>query len=591
MWGWGRNNKDDEGSSASAGNRNSVLSSPKSPMSLGGANKIGNFNSSKSNNKTFSERSKQRRRSWGGKDKRSSAGELLSAVTIMEKGNSFHLTEAYSGIEVSLSQDKTAQSPANKNGLANPFLSASSAGQCTSSVGGAISLPQQLAERQKVYRAQFQSVHAMSSASDAQARSPMSSASMPIDIRNFRKSKDHRLPLFDSKISIASYDDAMDLLKGYVVKDELQCVQDEIENTESEILSIEKDRGEIERLWVMNSTSATATTIETRGEQRGGESSSGVDRRMELDVNRFLATSQNIPIDKITQLQKERGLCLTVCIENAKTLESLLAKCGGKATTMSTRLGMNSRTKQGQDTSMITTVRPSVEGRSADGGGGASNIQNVTLMKCTGAESSFFVSRDVGNAFYHGRLPDRMFRRLRSRASSINGVVRPAVNQAVADPPHGSRDLLYLSTGPFGSYYCEFRSGECWWGLTTDDDELDAIFNEWDVYKVAFGPCSTLELADGTAYASTSWIVIARDGRAAWKNLPARLHNKLSSRLANETAPSEISLGCGGSYFVRFLGGKYIKMISISEESKDYYSDSFFLCMKQDRQTGSYQLG
>jgi hypothetical protein len=36
-------------------------------------------------------------------------------------------------------------------------------------------------------------------------------------------------------------------------------------------------------------------------------------------------------------------------------------------------------------------------------------------------------------------------------------------------------DLTYLSTGPHGCYYAEFRSGECWWGSAVEDHDFHAI--------------------------------------------------------------------------------------------------------------------
>jgi hypothetical protein len=572
MWGWGRNNKEDDSNSnnysTSHANKNiTVASSPRSPISLGGATKNASYHGSKQTNnsssttsKSLHEHSKQRRRSWGGKDRHLTAGELLPPVTIMEKGtSSVHLSEVYSGIEVSLSQDRGALNQPNNVGF-NQLRAGSS---MTIPQSGAISLPQQLADRQKVYRAQFQSVHSIISSSEGHARAPLSPSShdKSMDMSKFYKPRDHRLPLFESKMTLASYDETLALLKGYVVKEEAQCVQDEIDLTESEISSIEKDRGEIEQLWVMSSSVVSTTTVESKDDQGSGGSSADVDR-MEWDISRTLATRKNLPFEKIKQLQRERGVCLTVSIENSKTLESLLAKCGGKATTTSTKKGTHSRAKQGHDTSMITTVRPSSDGKAIDGGDGATSIQNVTLIKCPGAETSFFLSRDMGSAFYHGRIPDRMYRRMKNKSVSSVGeeksrIVSMGGNKSLVDPILGARELSYVSTGPFGCYYCEFRSEECWWGLTADDDELDAIFNEWDVYKIAFGPYLNVEQGGGKTLSSTSWIVIARDGRAAWKNLPSRLHNKLSSRLANESLPYDVSLGCGGSYFIRFLDGTY----------------------------------
>ena len=126
---------------------------------------------------------------------------------------------------------------------------------------------------------------------------------------------------------------------------------------------------------------------------------------------------------------------------------------------------------------------------------------------------------------------------------------------------HEIRDMKYLSTGPHGSYYAEFHSGECWWGLAVDDAVLNRVLQSWDVYRIAFGSIEFVDeesndIRDNTkAIASSSWIVVACDGRVAWRNLPAALSQVLESRIANKCAPVDVSLGPGGSYFVRFLDG------------------------------------
>jgi hypothetical protein len=106
-----------------------------------------------------------------------------------------------------------------------------------------------------------------------------------------------------------------------------------------------------------------------------------------------------------------------------------------------------------------------------------------------------------------------------------------------------------------GAYYAEFRSGERWWGAAAEDTEFDALCAAWDVGRVAFGPGSSLVDGAGREHRTTSWIVLARDGRVAWKGVPSRLHGRLERRLASEAAPVEASLGAGGSYFVRFADG------------------------------------
>lgn len=156
--------------------------------------------------------------------------------------------------------------------------------------------------------------------------------------------------------------------------------------------------------------------------------------------------------------------------------------------------------------------------------------------------SGFFFSRDAGKAQHWGRMPAKLYRRLQEQAGN-DGC--------------DFGDLVYMSSGARGCYFAQFRSGETWWGSAVEDDiDFHTILKTWDVYKVAFGPISTLEdLENGTKRLLNSWIILGQDGRAAWKNLPTQLHNRLSNRLASWAAISEVSLGPGGSFFVRFLDG------------------------------------
>ena len=160
-------------------------------------------------------------------------------------------------------------------------------------------------------------------------------------------------------------------------------------------------------------------------------------------------------------------------------------------------------------------------------------------MKISNSNSSFFFSRDTGKSQTWGHISAKLYRR---------------INQA-GSAGHEISDIVYLSTGPHGCYYVEFRSGEVWWGNAVDDNDFLRILEEWDVYRVVFGPIEVFEDESGNSQIANSWIIIGRDGRAAWKNLPSRLHHRLESRLANWAAPAEVSLGPGDSYFVRFLDG------------------------------------
>jgi len=67
----------------------------------------------------------------------------------------------------------------------------------------------------------------------------------------------------------------------------------------------------------------------------------------------------------------------------------------------------------------------------------------------------------------------------------------------------------------------------------------------FDVQRVAFGPFTS----------APSWIIIGKNGKVAWRNLPCRLDMLLSKRTSSMSAPCEVSLGEHGSYFIRFLDG------------------------------------
>jgi len=231
------------------------------------------------------------------------------------------------------------------------------------------------------------------------------------------------------------------------------------------------------------------------------------------------------PIER-TALQEKRGVCLTISLHNEPLREIFLSKCGCKPSII-TRDRHNK----------VITISP----ETCREGGAAATIQHISLVPTAAHGASFFISRDSGKAFYYSRLPDRLFRRLQSSKH------------------RDASDLIYVSAGPLGCYYAEFRSGECWWGVAVDDDDdpqdFDTLCREWDIARVVFGPCCAVEDNEGRKYRAVSWIVISQDGRAAWKNLPSRLHQTLEGRMASEAAPAEVSLGYGGSYFVRFLDG------------------------------------
>jgi hypothetical protein len=197
-------------------------------------------------------------------------------------------------------------------------------------------------------------------------------------------------------------------------------------------------------------------------------------------------------------------------------------KCGGK-------LQHIQRTRLFKNDDTIITLSPS----NCRPSGAATTLQHVGLIS-TDKHNGFFFTRDVGRSLAFGHVPNKLFRRMKQ------------------EERHDIGDLQYLNTGLHGCYYAQFHSGECWWGSAVEDSDFHRIMQSWDVHRVAFG---SIEYFEDDNQATNSWIVLSRDGRAAWKNIPPRLSQKLECRLASWSAPVEVSLGPGNSYFIRYLDG------------------------------------
>lgn len=437
--------------------------------------------------------------------------------TSVDSNHSMHLAETCSGIEVSLLYDKKRASPTIPS--SPPELSFSG--------NAVISLHEQLAKVSKIYRAQF-NVYKRSE----EIILPKSAVTKPPEFR----SRNHRIPLFKTEPEKPKmlFDDFMFLLRSHDAIAERACVKDELSQMDDEIAALESDRADVEKL-------------------AAAETPAGY-QKQDWDIHQQLVAKNNarVSFTQRTRLQEDRGLSLTVHFQSTKAQEALMSKCGCKASVLRTSFNQKGSIDNNNN-AVVTLIAP----HNCRDGGAAATIQHLTLLKKSTSSSdstSFFLSRDNGKSYSYGHLPDRIFRRMKD-----TGV----------DPLRCTADILYLSTGPLGCYYAEFRSGECWWGSAVNDLEFDTICREWDVYRIVFGPCTMFDdgrgEVHGRQYLASSWIVLARDGRAAWKNIPARLHSKLSSRLASESAPMEVALGQGDSYFVKFLDGT-------SKYSSGYYA-------------------
>jgi hypothetical protein len=328
----------------------------------------------------------------------------------------------------------------------------------------------------------------------------------------------HRVPLAGNMqstwtIKPSKIKESLLLLQQYDVSSELRCLEEEIKLMNVEIVNLKKDKADMEvhsRLVQMQSNHHIANS----------SSNTIVDAHLLL-----LGGAPKLSSAEKKQIQEQRGTCLTLRLSNEKCREFLLSKCGFKTSFFSQFI---------PNTQSSSPMTLSKENCGEDGP--AASIQHISLL----SDNSVLISLDSNRSLHHGRLPERLYRRLQPDQN---------VNQ---------NHLHYVTTGPLGCYYAEFRSGKVIWGIASDSSEGDdfaTLCRDWNVSRVAFGPFCVVHDSNGISHKAASWVILSCDGRAAWKNVPSRLHRLLEDRLASQAGPVEVSLGYGGSYFVRFLDG------------------------------------
>lgn len=453
----------------------------------------------KKHGKTTRSRSRQ-----GSSAETSEASVLNTAET--NSGFEVHFVDGLERNQVNFRQDRRSE---NKSSGARDAPGAKMDGcKKPSATSHLLSIEYLMAGRRKVHRSQY-AFHNWSTA----VISPLTTQSSESFVPRL-----HRIPLSGTvqsnvKASPSFLSESLSLLRRHDVSSELHCLEEEIKLLDVEIIALKKDKADMEgycrRLTTMNS------------EESKQISDTNVDPHHQL-----LGGASNLPLLEKTKFQEERGVCFTLRLSNENCRDFFLSKCGFKASFFSQFVpGTNS-------TWPITLTK---ENCGEDGP--AASIQHITLV----SDDSLFWSLDCAKSFHHGRLPERLFRRLQS-------------NQNMSQ-----NQLLYVATGPQGSYYAEFRSGEAVWGIVSDSsaegDEFAALCSDWSISRVAFGPCYVVHDENGNVHKTASWVILSRDGRAAWKNVPSRLHRLLEDRMASQAAPLEVSLGYGDSYFVRFLDG------------------------------------
>ena len=320
---------------------------------------------------------------------------------------------------------------------------------------------------------------------------------------------------------------------------------------------------------------------------RHNADNSGRDNDSESFTNdRLLITKQ-----QRRKLERKRGICLTVHISDeriqdafktefadiANTIEE--SDAGGRSTALSSP---DERVRDITDKYSTMAVSPESSPQKV-----SSKLSNATLTStasklitvtgCRALRSMNFSSitrvetksrydieqRDVGfwcisddnSASCVGMPPPKFAQRLSRERNLPSGAAYPVSN------------VNYMASGPLGSYFVRFASGETWWGLggtcPSLHEEFTEIMNKIDVRRIAFGPPCSEFMKEGSKVTVVPWVVSGTDGTVAWStSLPSSLERLLSDRPRDLAAPVEVSLGAGGSYFVKFADGDFKCVVS-----------------------------
>ncbi|CAB9505382.1 expressed unknown protein [Seminavis robusta] len=369
-----------------------------------------------------------------------------------------------------------------------------------------------LVKRTKIYRAQFSIFFPI--------------PTLPSDPLAHRDQRRHRIPLGGrGRVDGVAYNDQIRMLQNSNPLDEITSVRMELKKMKMEIDALEEDKEALEQRWLTLNQQQRQQYLGAGA--RSKQSVTGTNDTVDWDIHRLLSSKRKLSNKERTDFEVRRGNCVTVYLQNPRAEDAFLSKCCGA------KQIPPKKTRR-----RVITVDP----QNCRPGGAGATIRHLALLP---KGSSFFVSRDNGKSYSWGQLPPRLLQRMKSQG---------------LDPVKHCGELLYLSTGPNGYYYAEFSTGECWWGCAGEDKEFYEILQHWEIYRVVFGASVKHTAVNGNSnqtreVLTNSWIILGRDGRAAWKNLPSRLHQTLESRLANSAAPAEVALGSGDSYYVRFLDG------------------------------------
>jgi hypothetical protein len=312
----------------------------------------------------------------------------------------------------------------------------------------------------------------------------------------FKGQGQHRITTSTNHPISNSFKEKLAMLKSHLVSDEEQTARKEYSNIWTEMKAIEQDR---EVLKHQNQDEPHVKQCKNAcSNPRCKES---------WDVNSYLngvhmkrggkKKGLNRVVDKeqLRHLQQSRGAFVHVGFRRKDVLPKFAAKCGGNPNSCQPHKIVQECNLELFGIDLISSS--------------ATTVRHLAIV--TGEKgASFFISKDDGRAHcdsIHARLEERLkkLKKSHQQSSASYGAIR------------------YLSCGPNRSYFAELVSGQTLWGIGDHDEEFQKIMDAFNVHRVAFGSFDH----------DTSWIVLSKDGRMAWRNLPSRLHQLLQSRGTN----------------------------------------------------------
>lgn len=301
----------------------------------------------------------------------------------------------------------------------------------------------------------------------------------------------------------------------------------------------------------------------------------------------------NSPITKQQRrkLERKRGICLTIHISDERIQDAFKTEfanianaieesdAGGRSTILSSS---DERVRDITDRYSTMAVSPGSSptkkaGKMSNATLTSTASKLITVIGCRALRSMNFLSitqaeiqsgydaeqRDVGfwyisddnSASCVGMPPPKFAERLSRERNLSSGAAYPVSN------------VHYMASGPLGSYFVRFASGETWWGLggtcPSQHEQFAQIMKKIEVRRIAFGPPCSEFIKGGSTVTVVPWVAIGTDGTVAWSSsLPSSFERLFSDRPRDLAAPVEVSLGAGGSYFVKFADGNFKCVVS-----------------------------